>query len=127
MIARVRSTSPGGAADGRPADARDRSGLSSFTGFLRNVYRAARAAAGRSSGNRYGQLDPRLTKEAGQWMYDRLSLRLLVESAGFEDVRQVDYVSSSIPGWSSYDFDRAHYGDYPFDPSVYIEGRKPSL
>jgi hypothetical protein len=64
-------------------------------------------------------------KESVRWMYDRLSLRLLFEQAGFQDVRQMDHLSSSIAGWSVYDFDRSNNGDYPLDPSVYMEGRKP--
>ena len=71
------------------------------------------------------RLDPQLTKEAVQWMYDRLSLRRLFEQAGFEDIRQTDHVSSRIAGWSGYDFDRSNKGGYPLDPSIYMEGRKP--
>jgi hypothetical protein len=59
-------------------------------------------------------------------MYDRLSLRLLLEHAGFQDIRQMDHVSSSIPGWSEYDFDCSNNGDYALDPSVYMEGKKPA-
>ena len=44
------------------------------------------------------RMDPRLTKEAVQWMYNRLSLRLLLEQAGFQDVSQTDHLSSSISG-----------------------------
>ena len=43
-------------------------------------------------------------------MYDRLSLRMLLEGAGFLDVRQADHDSSGIQGWSEYDFDRSNIG-----------------
>ena len=69
--------------------------------------------------------DLRFTKEAVRWMYDRLSLRLLLEHVGLENVRQVDHLTSSIPRWSEYDFDRSNNGNYPLDPSVYCEGAKP--
>jgi predicted SAM-dependent methyltransferase len=103
-------------------------GRSFFRSVLRSLYRAAQRAAGKKfpPAADYGRMDPRETKEAVQWMYDRLSLRLLLEHAGFEAVRQVDHASSSIPRWSQYDFDRANHGDYPFDPSVYFEGCKPA-
>ena len=93
--------------------------------LLRRIYRGARSDVGHSRADVGQRLDPRLTKEAGQWMYDRLSLRLLLEQAGFQDVRQRDHLSSSIPGWSRYDFDRSNNGDYPLDPSIYMEGMKP--
>ena len=93
--------------------------------LLRRIYRGVRTILGKSQPGISNRLDPSLTKEATQWMYDRLSLRLLFEEAGFQDIRQVDHRSSSIPGWSGYDFDRSNNGDYPFDPSVYMEGRKP--
>ena len=93
--------------------------------LLRQIYRGVRTILGKSRPRITNRLDPRLTKEAVQWMYDRLSLRLLLEQAGFQDVRQMDHVSSNIPGWSEYDFDRSNNGDYPLDPSVYMEGRKP--
>ena len=94
---------------------------------LRRIYRKARTVVGQSSPWVISRraTDPRFTKEAVRWMYDRLSLRLLLEQAGFQDVHQVDHVTSSIPGWSAYDFDRASDDDYPLDPSVYVEGTKP--
>jgi len=68
--------------------------------------------------------DPRRTAEITKWMYDRLSLQLLLEKCKFVDAVVKDYASSDIPDWSRYDFDRSSEGDYPFEPSVYVEGRK---
>lgn len=92
--------------------------------LLRRIYRGAHDIVGNSREAVTHRLDRRETKENVQWMYDRLSLRLLLERAGFDDVRDMDHGSSSIPGWSGYDFDRSNSGDYPLDPSVYVEGRK---
>ena len=127
LVERTRSASSGDAADGRqPRQVQQQRPPNART-LLRRIYWGTRAVLGKSRPrvtNRWMDLDPRVTKEAVRWMYDRLSLRLLLEKAGFEEVRQMDHVSSSIPGWSAYDFDRSNNGDYPLDPSVYIEGRK---
>jgi hypothetical protein len=70
-------------------------------------------------------LDLRLTKEAVRWMYDRLSLKLLLEAAGFDNVAPANHRSSRIANWAAYNFDQSAHGDYPLDPSVYVEGRRP--
>jgi len=122
LVARRRST---GSGDSLPPGRVQQWRSSNAYNLLRRLYRGARAVLGTSRPPVMNRLDPRLTKEAVQWMYDRLSLRLLLEQAGFQDVSQADHRSSSIPGWSAYDFDRSNCGDYPLDPSVYMEGRKP--
>jgi len=94
--------------------------------LLRGLYRRTRTMLGRSDSRVAYRLDPQLTKEAVQWMYDRVSLRRLLEQAGFQDIRQTDHVSSRIAGWAGYDFDRSSKGGYPLDPSIYMEGRKPA-
>jgi predicted SAM-dependent methyltransferase len=92
---------------------------------LRRLRRGARTILGGPPPAASNRLDPRDTKEAVQWMYDRLSLRLLLEEAGFQDIQQVDHVSSNILHWSRYDLDRSNNGDHPIDASVYLEGRRP--
>jgi predicted SAM-dependent methyltransferase len=69
--------------------------------------------------------DPRRTREANKWMYDRLSLQLLVEAQGFERFVVKNFAESDIPDWDRYDFDRSNLGDYPLEPSCYVECRKP--
>lgn len=69
--------------------------------------------------------DLRLIRESVRWMHDRLSLRLLVEDAGFHQVKDMDFKSSDIPDWDSYDLDCSNYAERAIDPSVYIECRKP--
>jgi SAM-dependent methyltransferase len=121
VVEKAGSVSPRDAADGGVQQRR----LSNARRLLRRMYWGARVILGKPRSSVTNRLDPRVTKEAVQWMYDRLSLRLLLERAGFQDVRRMDHVSSSIPGWSGYDFDRSTKGGYPLDPSVYMEGRKP--
>jgi predicted SAM-dependent methyltransferase len=73
-----------------------------------------------------GPTDVRATREAVRWMHDRLSLKLLLEAAGFVGVEWVTYTESQITGWSRYQLDRSNNGAYPLDPSVYVEARKPA-
>ena len=58
-------------------------------------------------------------------MYDRLSLRFLLEEAGFVEIHQTDFKRSRIPNWDRYDLDCSNLAERPIDPSVYVEGRKP--
>jgi hypothetical protein len=69
--------------------------------------------------------DPRRSGEANKWMYDRLSLKLLLEAQRFKQYSVKNFRDSEIKNWERYDFDRSNYGDYPLEPSVYIECRKP--
>jgi predicted SAM-dependent methyltransferase len=69
--------------------------------------------------------DPRKTAEANKWMYDRLSLKLLLEAQGFRQYAVKDFRQSDINNWNRYDFDRSNHGDYPLEPSLYVECRKP--
>ncbi len=68
---------------------------------------------------------PLVMKEAVKWMYDRLSLKILVEKVGFTDFKHHDFKTSDIPNWKKYDLDCSNYAERPLDPSVYIECRKP--
>jgi hypothetical protein len=59
-------------------------------------------------------------------MYDRLSLRLLLERLGFSGCRVTTYAESSIPGWLQYHLDTAQEGSGPRKPdSLFIEAVKP--
>jgi hypothetical protein len=68
---------------------------------------------------------PQTTGERVQWMYDRVSLRLLLENQGFRDFSVKTHAESGIVGWERYDLDRSNYGNYGIDPSVYVEAKKP--
>lgn len=67
---------------------------------------------------------PRRTREANRWLYDRLSLQQLFESHGFKQVAVKGHAESDIAGWSRFNFDQSAQGDYPLEPSLYMEGRK---
>lgn len=87
--------------------------------WLKKIKRFLKRVAGASS-------DPRKTGELHKWMYDKFSLRRLLESHGFDNVTTTDFDKSSIQNWDLYQFDRSK-----FDPlkkkkpeSIYIEGKK---
>ena len=72
--------------------------------------------------------DPRRTGEAHKWMYDRVSLRRLLETAGFEAFAVTTFNSSRIPEWERFDLDRSG-----LDPSrarkpdsIFVEAAKPA-
>jgi SAM-dependent methyltransferase len=65
--------------------------------------------------------DPHTTREINKWLYDRVSLRLIMEKSGFRKVEQFTYDTSSIRDWHKYDFDKSNYGNYPLEPSIYFE------
>lgn len=69
--------------------------------------------------------DPHKTREASKWMYDRLSLTLLLEKQGFVQIDAKSYGESGINGWERYDFDRSNHGDYPIDPGLCMEAISP--
>lgn len=66
----------------------------------------------------------RLSRENNLWYHDSVSLIQLFEQAGFRDVVVKDYKTSGIDQWERYNFDQSAYGDYPVEPSLFIEGVK---
>lgn len=73
-----------------------------------------------------GDGDPRATGEVHRWMYDRLSLRLAMEKAGFSGFSVLPFDKSSIPFWDKYNLDRSPSGNRPRKPdSLYAEALKP--
>lgn len=70
--------------------------------------------------------DPRESGEAHKWMYDRLSLRLLLTELGFVEFLVCRYNESAIPHWAKYNLDKSPSGERPRKPdSLYVEARKP--
>jgi SAM-dependent methyltransferase len=65
-----------------------------------------------------------LRHEKNLWLWDRVSLGRLFSDAGFRTVTSADHRTSSIPGWARYNFDESAYGEYPLEPSLYMEGTK---
>src|ERR1017187_296139 len=92
------------------------------------IYRKVKTAvASRLRGRQEAavQDDPRQTGEGAKWMYDRVSLRLLLEGRGFENASVKSCAESDIVGWERYYLSRSNYGDYAIDPSVFVEAKKP--
>lgn len=65
-----------------------------------------------------------LTHERNLWLFDRVSLHQLFSKSGFRTIDPTDHRRSSIPDWSRYNFDQSAFGDYPLEPSLYMEGIK---
>jgi len=62
--------------------------------------------------------------EIHQWMYDRYSLKRLLEMAGFREVKVCTSTESSIPDFQKYSLDTVN-GKPRKPDSLYVEGRKP--
>ena len=63
--------------------------------------------------------------EAHLWMYDRVSLRRLLEGCGLTEVCQRTAADSSIAGWAGFHLDTEPDGSVYKPDSLYMEGRKP--
>ena len=61
--------------------------------------------------------------EIHQWMYDRYSLKLLLESCGFKEAQVVTAFTSSIPDWNSFGLDGKNNLVRKPD-SLFMEARK---
>lgn len=61
--------------------------------------------------------------EIHQWMYDRYSLKQLLEKCGFKDVKVVTAFTSDIPNWNSYELDGKD-GQIRKPDSLFMEARK---
>jgi len=66
----------------------------------------------------------RLSGEVHQWMYDRYSLRCLLESCGFVEIVQRNAFDSYIPNWSVYGLDTELDGSIYKPDSMYMEAIK---
>jgi predicted SAM-dependent methyltransferase len=65
-----------------------------------------------------------ITGERDRWLYDHISLSRLYSEAGFSEIILQDYKTSEIEEWHRYNYDISVFGDYPLEPSLYMEGRK---
>lgn len=74
-------------------------------------------------GKKYALGDFRLGGEIHYWMYDRFSLKELLESVGFQDIEVKSPHSSGIVDWEKYELDVKDGNVY--DPtSLFIEAKK---
>jgi SAM-dependent methyltransferase len=70
--------------------------------------------------------DARGRGEAHRWMYDSLSLRLLLTKVGFTDYQVVTHAESRIPQWDDFLLDTSKGGVGPRKPdSLFAEALKP--
>jgi len=91
--------------------------------------------AGRSTSPLFGNRDKpdtesmaqfRQSGEVHQWMYDRLSLTLLLEECGFVAPRICVADQSSIPGFEHYGLERLANGDIRKPDSLFVEAYRPA-
>ena len=69
--------------------------------------------------------DPKKSGEIHKWMYDRVSLKILMKECGFVDFSLKSFDKSEIKYWGKYNLDKSIYGDYPRRPfSIYAECKK---
>jgi len=68
--------------------------------------------------------DARKRGETHQWMYDRISLREVLVSAGFGETHVQKFNTSLIPHWNKYQLDLNESGDEYKPKSLYMEARK---
>ena len=71
------------------------------------------------------QVKFRASGEIHRWMYDRWSLRRLLEDCGFSDIRVCAASESRIPGFSTYLLDCEEDGSIRKPDSLFIEAQKP--
>ncbi len=63
--------------------------------------------------------------EVHHWMYDRVSLREFLTSAGLVNVRCVSAMESAIPNWSAYQLDATADGAACKPDSLFVEASGP--
>ena len=69
--------------------------------------------------------NPQNCGEAHKWMYDKLDLKLVLESSGFKNFTLRKYNQSKIPNWESYQLDTSKNSGLPRKPdSLYAEAEK---
>ena len=75
-------------------------------------------------------LEPRGPRKMGEvhtWMYDRFSLKILLEYNGFADFSVKQFDDPEIPYWKNYNPDRSLVGHCERKPeSLHVECQKPN-
>jgi predicted SAM-dependent methyltransferase len=69
----------------------------------------------------------RRSGEVHRWMYDSLSLKRLIEAAGFTDVARCNADESHIAGWAKETLDTEPDGSVYKPDSLFMEGKKSSV
>lgn len=80
--------------------------------------------AGHQAGTAFEEGIFRNSGEIHRWMYDRFSLRRILEKAGFVEVRLCEATESRIPDFNGYNLD-VEAGKIRKPDSIFMEGIKP--
>ncbi len=78
-------------------------------------------------GKEYSLLQIGRFRRAGEvhhWMYDRVSLRVLLSEAGFSQMRCMGPMDSAVPDWNSYHLDVTPDGDVCKPDSLFVEAMR---
>lgn len=62
--------------------------------------------------------------EVHQWMYDRVSLAILLKESGFKEVNVMTAMTSHLPNWTEYELDAMKSGLVIKPDSLFVEARK---
>jgi predicted SAM-dependent methyltransferase len=96
-----------------------------FQRFNISAFQHILAAGFKKIKSRFIQPSPQKTGEAHKWLYDKLSLRLLLEEAGFQNFNVKLFNQSNIPFWNRYQLDQSSNSSSPRKPdSIYVEAQK---
>lgn len=120
MLDAVRSANPGNPGNRRQGVA---GRLRRLPGTIRSAL--VKALLGREACGMLSVARFRSSGEIHQWMYDRYSLKMLLEKAGFGDPKRVGPLESRIPDWASYHLDTDADGSVYKPDSLYMEAVKP--
>ena len=69
--------------------------------------------------------DARSRGETHQWMYDRFTLRKLLEDCGYISVQTFDHLNSNVDGWGCLQLDANEAGGMYIANSLFIEAFAP--
>ncbi len=73
----------------------------------------------------FGRNKPALFIENEVFYFDKISYPRLMQESGFTEIEVPSFEESRIPNWLTYELDKSPFGNYPIEPSVYVEGVKP--
>ena len=100
--------------------------IESYRAKAKTQFRADAPPAAYRSPNPEDVTKFRATGEVHQWMYDRWSLRLLLENAGFHEIKICAAGESEIPDFNRYRLDLNPDGSVRKPDSLFMEARKPN-
>lgn len=101
--------------------------LRNVPGRVLQLYRGAvvRTLLGKRAAKMFNVGAMRTSGEVHQWMYDRYSLKEILISVGFGEVRQTTATESLIPNWEALNLDTGKAGEAVKPDSLYMEAVRP--